>query len=286
MGKGRWGSYLKGAALGKLGFCTSWAVDVHGSGQQWVEIVEVDLKIDRLEEAFRGKRIVHISDLHCSLTVSSKYLGYCIERVNQLDADIVVLTGDYVTHDYHGKFSEKVVDLVAGVQSRHGVYACLGNHDYGVGGIFSSRRGKAAGEMVERMRHGGINVLRNECGVVEIDGKGLWLVGLGDLIAEDFDPEQAFAGVDSDAAVITLAHNPAAVRHLNQFFVDAVMCGHTHGVGIEWRPAPGYPIVNRRTHYSGMYHIGGKKLYVNRGLGRLGKTLFNARPEITVFSLC
>ena len=37
-----WGRYAKGAALGKLGFCTSWAVDADGLGNEWVEVVEVE----------------------------------------------------------------------------------------------------------------------------------------------------------------------------------------------------------------------------------------------------
>jgi predicted MPP superfamily phosphohydrolase len=34
-----------------------------------------------------------------------------------------------------------------------------------------------------------------------------------------------------------------------------------------------------------MYDVDGTKLYVNRGLGRLGRARLNARPEITVYTL-
>lgn len=284
--KGGWGRYVKGAAFGTMGFCTSWAVDVYGGGQEWIEVVEVDLPLKRLGEKFRGKRIVHVSDLHCSPTVSSKYLGHCVDRINQLEGDIVVLTGDYITYDYSGRFRRKVADLVGSVRSRHGVYACLGNHDYGIGGMGRSRQDEALNQMIAEMEGEGVNVLRNESKLLEIGGDGLWFVGLGDLWAGDLEPGRAFADVNSNDAVIALAHNPESIVHLQEFACDAVMSGHTHGVGIEWNPRLKRPIVNRRPFRSGFYRHGDKKLYVNRGLGRLGKLIFNTRPEITVFSLC
>lgn len=280
------GRYLKGAALGRLGFCTGWAVDVRGHGQEWIEVVEVDLRLKNLCDPFRGKRIVHVSDLHCSRTVSTKYLKYCIDRINLLEPDIVVLTGDYVTHDYYGRYSEKVVALVCDIRSRLGVYACLGNHDYGVGGVLGSRRDRSLRQMVEGIESGGVTVLRNQSSLLEIDGRRLWLVGLGDLWAGDFQPERAFAGVGDNGAVIALAHNPETLEHLHDFNVDMVMCGHTHGGQVEWTAFLDRPVMNRRSYYAGMYKVRGKMLYVNRGLGRHGKAIFNTRPEITVFSLC
>jgi len=278
--------YIGGAALGRLGFCTSWAVDVQGGGQEWIEVVEVDLHLAKLAEQFHGLRIVHISDLHCSRVVSRKYLRHCIERVNQLDADVVLLTGDYVTHDICGRFRKRVVELVGGILSRYGTYACMGNHDYCINGVVGSLQFDGLYEMIGGMESRGINVLRNESAVLERDGQRLWFVGLGDLWANDLDPTKAFAGIDRDGAVIALAHNPESVKHTKDFGYDAIMCGHTHGVPVQFSRLRGGALLNWHDYYSGLYEVGDKKLYVNRGLGRLGRLLFNASPEITVFNLC
>ena len=72
--------YLKGAALGSLGFCTRWAIDSGGAGPEWTEVVEIDLNMHGRHSPLRGKRIAHISDLHLSKTVSRGYLRRCIER--------------------------------------------------------------------------------------------------------------------------------------------------------------------------------------------------------------
>lgn len=279
--------HLKGAVLGYMGFCTSWAVDKHHEGSpEWLEVVDVDLQLKRLGSQFHGLRIVHVSDLHCSRTVSEKYLRHCIDRINQLDADVVVLTGDYVTCDINGRFRKKVSKLVGQLNSRLGIYACLGNHDYGVDGVFRPSRKDFMHQMIESMESNGINVLRNQSSVLEIEGESLWLVGLGDLWAQDLDPAKAFEDIGKYDTAIALSHNPESVKHLKDFHFDAIMCGHTHGVRTQLTRSFSRPILNRLNYHAGMYHIDGRKLYVNRGLGRLGKFLFNPRPEITVFNLC
>lgn len=276
------GRHIGGKAIGTMGFCTSLAVGKESSHPQWLQVTNIDLQIPNLPARFRGKRIVHLSDLHCSSVVTEKYLRKCINRVNSLDPDIVILTGDYITHDFSGRFREKAVDLVGRIRNTHGVYACLGNHDYGMGIFKRTHKHRMCG-MIDGMENHGISVLRNDSTVLEIDGSQLWLVGLGDLWANDFRPEAAFKNVPDNAAVIALVHNPDGLDHLHDYSIDAVMSGHTHGVASEhgWMQ-----LAKKRNYHAGLYDVRGKKLYVNRGLGRLGRARLNAPPEITVCTLC
>ena len=276
------GRYLKGAALGKLGFCTSWAVSSHDDGPEWVQVVDVTLRLKNLPALFKGKRIVQASDLHCSRTVSGGYLKACIERINRLEADIVVLTGDYITHDYYGRFRKKVVKLLSGIRSKYGVLACLGNHDYGLNGNDEL----LAGQIVIELQDSGVNVLRNKAIALSKGNERLWFVGLGDIWADDFAPSRAFENVRAGEPVITLSHNPETVNLLHSHRTDIVLSGHTHGVGLGVRKEDGKHKITIHNYFRGMYRVGGKKLYVNRGLGRHGKFLYNSRPEITVFNLC
>ena len=278
------GRHVSGKAIGTLGFCTSWAVDVRGKAPEWLEVTQLNLHLPNLRSQFKGLRLVHISDLHYSRIVSGKYLQHCIERINLLDADIVVLTGDYITHDIKGRFREKVANLLGSIQNRFGVYACLGNHDYGVGGMFKNKVRDLLEQMIDSMENNGVNILRNDSSVLEVDGQGLWLVGLGDLWAKDFDPEKAFKNVPEDEAVIALMHNPEGMKYLHKSSANVVMSGHTHGVCHEHSTKLGWS-KRKRDFHAGLYNVRGKKLYVNRGLGRLGRARFNARPEITVCTL-
>lgn len=275
--------FLGGTAAGKLGFCTAWAVDDHDSGREWVETVDISMPVEGLADELCGKRIIHVSDLHCSRTVSQRYLAKCVRRVNQLDADIVVLTGDYITHDFNGNYREIAIDLIGRIQSRYGVYACLGNHDYGIGGVIRSRRGDLLEHLTEGMKEKGVKLLRNESVEVDVDGQPLWFVGLGDLWADDFDPETAYSDVPECQTAITLVHNPKSANHLKNYHSHAVMSGHTHGVQ---HPFAGtYEALGKPKYHAGMYQVHGKQLYVNRGLGRLGQLVCSPRPEITVVTL-
>ena len=276
--------YLKGAALGTLGFCTRWAVDVHGIGPEWIEVTEIDLCLQNLSQPLQGTRIAHISDLHCSRTVSGGYLSRCVERINQLDVDVVVLTGDYITYDIRGKYREKVVALLGNIKSRFGGYACLGNHDYGLQSLPVRRRRYLLRQMIRRMDASGITVLQNEATVLTIEDSSLWFVGLGDWRVGDFHPQKAFADVPSNQVVIALIHNPYGIEHLGEFRAHVVMSGHTHGRRSRIPAGPDWQARNRRFQ-AGMYDVGGRKLYVNRGLGRVGRVRLKARPEITVFTL-
>jgi len=279
------GQYLKGAVLGALGFCTRWAVDVQGVGPEWIEVVEIDLHLQSPHNRLHGTRIAHISDLHHSRTVSSGYLRRCIERINLLDVDLVVLTGDYITYDIRGTYREKVVALLGDIESRFGTYACLGNHDYGIRSLPGYKRDRLLRRLIQGMEAKGITVLRNESTFLNINGHPLWLVGLGDLRIGDFHPQKAFADVPADQVTIALIHNPRGIEHLGEFAVNAVASGHTHGRRTRSTTGRPWKIRDRRFH-AGMYEVEGKKLYVNRGLGRVGRARLNARPEITVFTIC
>jgi len=285
--------YLKGVTLGTLGFCTRWAVDANGVGPEWIEVVEIDLHVNPVRDSaaegtngssrLYGTRIAHISDLHFSRTVSSAYLHRCVERINMLDVDIVVLTGDYITYDVLGRYREKVTTLLGNIESRFGAYACLGNHDYGVA-LSGRRRGQLLHKLISGMEARGIIVLRNESTVIDIDGHPLWFVGLGDLNVGDFEPEKAFAEVPTDQVTIALMHNPRGVEHLGEFEANAIVSGHTHGRKSRFSVSLPWTNEERRFH-TGLYEFGGKKLYVNRGLGRVGRTRRKIRPEITIFTL-
>ena len=276
--------HLRGVAMGKLGFCTRSAICKKGTGPEWLEVVNIDMAIDGLGEKLRGRRIVHLSDIHCSRTVSKKYLRRCINRVNKLEPDIVVLTGDYVTHDIGGKHRQNAINIIGRLKSRFGVYACLGNHDYGPGSLIGRTHENMLGNMISNMTDKGIVLLRNESCVVDVDGERLWIVGLGDLWMGDFHPRKAFEGVPDEETVIALVHNPEGIDHLYATPADFVLAGHTHGTTVDMTLDPKRALRSRRFH-AGLFEVEDKKLYVNRGLGRLGRTLFNARPEITVITM-
>ena len=86
--------------------------------------------------------------------------------------------------------------------------------------------------------------------------------------------------------MICLNHNPANVRELLGYPWQWMLSGHTHGrqVATSKFGQAFYPHRFRRyTH--GYYSIGGRHLYVNRGLSYGQRDRQWCRPEISVFKL-
>ena len=91
-------------------------------------IERLTVAIADLPPSLTGTKIVQLSDLHYDgECLSEKMLAQAIRASNQENPDLVILTGDYVTDD-PTPINELVLRLKY-LQSRKGIYACLGNHD-------------------------------------------------------------------------------------------------------------------------------------------------------------
>lgn len=276
---------LGGAGCGALGLGYARYVEPF-----WPKLERLPMDLRRLAPSWAGVRILHLSDLHLSHSLPSEYLPKQLDRCAALQPDLVVLTGDFITS---GRF-DLLADLhrlLTRLRARHGVFAVLGNHDFGV---YSPQRrlasSRAAARIADRisaeLTAAGVDVLRNDCRVLTIGDGQLQLVGLDDYWSGYCDPSAAFAKVDPDLPCVVLSHNPDSVIELKDYRCDWVLCGHTHGgqVRIPLLGAPILPIQHRQ-YDAGRFEVGDKRLYVNRGLGYLRQVRFNCRPEITEFTL-
>lgn len=245
----------------------------------WLEFVKRELPIARLPHDLKGKTLVQISDIHVSGRVSEKYLAESFTRISELQPDIVVYTGDFITLD--DKTEERMETLFPLLPvGKLGTAAILGNHDYGVNWREEAWAQKIISQLAER----GIPVLRNE--VMEI--AGLQIVGMDDLWADVFYPEKAFEKFEKARAGIVLSHNPDTVDRPGWLdYAGWILAGHTHGGQCKppFLPPPILPVENKR-YSSGHIPLGdGRDLYINRALGYLHSVRFNVRPEVTVFTM-
>lgn len=265
---------LAGSALGGTILYT-WRIEPH-----WVRVVRRDLPILGLPPSLVGKTLVQISDLHVGSVVDSSYLIRTLEFVSGMGQALTVITGDFMSCE-----SAERVDEVARVVGhlRPGPLGCLatlGNHDYGRG--WSDV--EAADRLCGRLDRLGVSVLRDQSRTVE----GLQIVGLEDLWGPSFRPERLLAGTDWDRPTLVLCHNPDAVDlPIWSGYRGWILSGHTHGGQCKppFLPPPLLPVKNRR-YTSGAFALtGGRRLYINTGLGYLKRVRFNVRPEITAFRL-
>ena len=142
-----------------------------------LSIEYLTVAIAKLPKNLQGSKFVHLTDFHYDgLLLSKELLAQVIETSNQVEPDLVLLTGDFVTHS--PKPIHKLAQYLKRLQSRAGVYAVLGNHDL----YFPYSKP----EITTALTDVGIQVLWNQ--VAYPLGEELALVGLADFWSREFNP--------------------------------------------------------------------------------------------------
>jgi predicted MPP superfamily phosphohydrolase len=252
----------------------TWRIEPH-----WLEIVRRPLPIRNLPAALAGRTLAHVSDIHVGPRVADDYIIDTFARLAALAPDIVVVTGDFVSH-HEGMYTQMDRVYAHFPRGRLATLGVLGNHDYGAGWSHPEVAERVA---VVARRHG-IDVLRNEIRDVE----GLQIVGLDDLWADRFDPATAFSRFDRTKPALALSHNPDSVDLPGWGgYSGWILAGHTHGGQCKapFLPPPLLPVRNRRYTRGEFALSGGRSLYISRGVGHLIRVRFNVRPEIALFEL-
>jgi predicted MPP superfamily phosphohydrolase len=241
--------------------------------------VEVDIPIDGLPAALSGLRIVQLSDIHVGPTIRRAYLQAIVDRVNELDADFVAITGDLIDGSVEVRGPD--VAPLAELRSRHGTFFCTGNHEYYSGAL-------AWLEELERL---GVQPLVNAHTVLEHDGARLLVAGVTDysaarmMPAHASDPAKAIQGAPSGVgARVLLAHQPrSAYAAAALDFFDLQLSGHTHG----GQYSPWSAFISLVQPFAvGLHRLRSMWIYTSRGTGYWGPPVRVAAPsEITVLRL-
>ncbi len=251
------------AAFGMAAAAAGTAVFSMWQGVKVPEVVDHTIEIEDLPEALDGFTFVQLSDTHCSALLTEPHTEMIVERVNALEPDLILITGDLVD----GMVDRRLRDVapMARFRARLGVWGCEGNHEHY--GDYDGWRREFA-----RL---GIRLLYNEHVLLKAGEKGtICLAGLCDPRAELFgrempDPEKAFAGAPDPAEAfrIVMAHQPKYFPDYRRRAPFALqLSGHTHGgqlIGFDQTVA-----VMNNLYVRGEYALkDGTKLFVHPGSG-------------------
>jgi uncharacterized protein len=249
-----------------------------------ISIVERNIALAKLPEAFRNYRIAQISDIHYDEYTEPWFVRRVVAEVNRLAPDLVLLTGDYISNTpLDHKFVEGAILRCAGLLRQLTCplrFAVMGNHDSFLGPP-QIRAGLATAS---------IPMLMNQHVPIERDGQRLWLAGVADPITNVPDLDLAIPA-RPDGPVLLLCHAPDyaddVLAHPRGALVDVMLAGHSHGgqVRLPMVGALSLPEGGRK-YVQGLFRLRQMQLYVNRGIGTVGLPFrLNCPPEITLFTL-
>ncbi len=245
-----------------------------------LEISRYEVKSQKLPESFDGFKIVQLSDLHgAEFGEDGMEL---VEKVKELEPDIIALTGDFVTDEGDLAAVEK---LAARLVKLCPVYFISGNHEFGSGLAVKVRN------ILERA---GVKYLSNEYLTISRSEDEILLGGVEDPLAyaDMLSPDELAQKMNDaapDAFKILLGHRNYWMTEYPELPVDLIFCGHAHG-GLIRIPGVGGLIGTDRRLFpdfdAGEYNNGRYTLIVSRGLGNSVSIprIFN-RPEIVCVEL-
>jgi uncharacterized protein len=248
-----------------------------------LEVTRLNIAVPRLPDAFHGFTIAQVSDIHFQEYTEAFFLRHVIRTVNTLNADLVALTGDYVTDgpfptSYAQKRIGPCVEMLAQLQSPLR-YAILGNHDALVD----------APGITNALEAQNIPVLANRSVPIERSGQRIWLAGIEDACIQRPDLNAAIPrpNIRQNDLVILLGHEPDFADIVVKHQVDLMLSGHTHGgqIRIPFTRPHFLPDLGDK-YVEGLFSIGPMRLYVNRGIGTVGIPFrFRCPPEVTLITL-
>jgi predicted MPP superfamily phosphohydrolase len=288
-------TFLSWLGLGLGG--TLFGTLLFGFGNKYnYQVKKIKLSFKNLPEAFKGMRMVHISDIHSGSFQDIRAVNKGIDLILKQQADLIVFTGDLVNdrstemEPYQNSFGRLTAPL--------GVFSTLGNHDYGDYVQWPSAQAKIDNLEALKKVHAnmGWRLLMNEHVVLEKKGEKIALLGIENWGAKARFPKYgkmnlAYPGTENIPFKILLSHDPSHwdAQILPEYpGIDLMLSGHTHGMqfGLENPYFKWSPVQWMYKQWAGLYEQGLQKLYVNRGYGFIGYPgRVGILPEITVIEL-
>jgi predicted MPP superfamily phosphohydrolase len=271
------------------------------------QVRRIEIPMANLPPALDGMQIAQISDIHLSGYMSRSDVRRAVDMTNELGADLIVVTGDFITGS-----GDPIADCIEEVSRLHsplGVWGCNGNHE-----IYAK-----AEETAQRLfAQGGMKLLRQENAQIAFRGAQCNLIGVDYQRERNLDGRRTQVLADMEGLIrrdmpnILLSHNPNSFNRAAELGIELSLAGHTHGgqiqveildhrltparfisdyiAGLFQRPLlkpsseilvsrePDAPTSNPQLHAA--------RLYVNRGLGTVGAPVrLGVPPEISLLVL-
>jgi uncharacterized protein len=238
------------------------------------------LPIAELPKELDGTTIAQVSDMHVGRFTNGKVLQKMVRMVNEMRADLVLLTGDLINDALADL--DTGLELTRALEARFGLAIIEGNHD-----LIEN-----PAEFERRVRASGIPFLLDQSTIISVRGVPVQLLGLSWTRVHGQGRDAAIAAAvkklleqrEDGAFPILMAHHPHAFDAAAEAGLPLTLSGHTHGGQLMVNEQLGFgPALFR--YWSGLYQRGQSKLIVSNGVGNWFPLRVNAPAEIVHLTL-
>ena len=239
-------------------------------------IKKLELTIDKKVEGIEELNIAFASDIHLGTIIGPRRTNQIVKKINNLNADLILLGGDIVDEDLAPVIRNNLGDSLKKLSAPLGVLGITGNHEY-IGG---------ADKAVKYLKEHGITMIQDSVILLEDQ---IYIVGREDRDKRNFAGEsrkglkQVMKDVNKSLPIILLDHQPFELDLKEELGVDLTLSGHTHH-GQMW---PLNYITKAIFEVSwGYKRKGNTHVYVSSGVGGWGPPIrIGNRPEIVLIRI-
>jgi predicted MPP superfamily phosphohydrolase len=219
-----------GALLTVLGLGTGGYVYARNIEPVLLDIQSVIIEHPLIPQSFNGIKIVQFSDTHLGFHYNLRQFNKVVAKINALNPDIVIFTGDLMDDPKTYKGSKKIIPLLQSIRAPLGKYSIYGNHDHGGYGTTLYK---------QIMEDGQFTLLKNSFTQIKLsDNSRIYLLGIDDAMLgrPDFITTQKY--VPDQAFKILLSHAPDLADQASQYPIHWQLSGHSHEQGSRNNPSP------------------------------------------------
>lgn len=236
--------------------------------QRGPEIKEIIIKNKKTPQNCKFT-IVHLSDLHLGSLTSYKWLKNIVNKTNELNPDIIVITGDLIDSDISN--SDESIEILKQLKSKYGIFAVTGNHEFYAGiekFLFIAEKTN-------------IKTLRNQNYLIN---NSIYIAGVDDEAGKQFGAngnnlELSLKNCGPNKPIILLNHRPLNFEKAVNLGVDLQLSGHTHAGQI---PPADLMVMLIYKYPAGGHSYKNSYIYTSSGTGTWGPPLrLFSHSEIT-----
>lgn len=203
-----------------------------------IKTTSYDVHIEKSCKNLDSLKIALIADMHLGYSIGASHTQKMVDAVNAMNPDIIIFAGDFFDNSYDSiEDPDAVIEILKGMKSTYGAYACWGNHDVSekilVGFTFGGSNVKTQDErMYEFLDKANIKILKDEVTLID---DSFYLIGRldsqkpGSNDGSRLTPVELIEKVDDeDKPIIVMDHQPRQLQELADVGVDIDLSGHTH----------------------------------------------------------